>query len=461
MDIAEKLECYKVTISEDGMSAKLILTPSDGVTYDVEEIVAMVIAQGVKMGLKKEVIQDMVDNHIYYEYVEIATGKPSVEGKDGEFEFLFNTDIQIKPVELEDGSVDYLNMKTYEQVNAGDVVAKYTPPTGGEFGYDVRGKLIVPKRGKNLSRIRGTGIEISEDGTTYTARISGKIEYRYGQINIYDVYDLDGDLDMTVGNIRFDGDVHIRGNVTAGMYIDASGNVEVEGHVGAVRIKSGKNVILKRGMQGKGTGWIEAAGSVSGRFFEEVEIKAGEQVEADSLLNCNVYTRNMVIVHGKFGSIIGGSTQAVLGIETRNIGNDVEKITDIRIGVSDELYMAHSNVADNIKKLTDEINRIEKGLDKVSEMREKENTKENNDMYNKLFQAKIIKVADRNRFFDKREKLFDLMNKASRAYVRVDGVLHRGVRIYISQDTKVITDEFAHVLVKKVNERIYMVSIEE
>ena len=67
----------------------------------------------------------------------------------------------------EDGSVDYFNVKLFEKVNKDDKLAEYIEPTKGEFGYDIFGKLLVPKPGRPGPKLRGKGFTVSEDGKSY------------------------------------------------------------------------------------------------------------------------------------------------------------------------------------------------------------------------------------------------------------------------------------------------------
>lgn len=57
------------------------------------------------------------------------------------------------------------------------MLARYHEPTKGEFGFDICGKLLVPKPGKPKPRLHGKGFKTSEDGKETYAAISGKIEY--------------------------------------------------------------------------------------------------------------------------------------------------------------------------------------------------------------------------------------------------------------------------------------------
>lgn len=259
----------QVIIADDNMSATLFLSEpaKEEDPYTYEEVMRALSNAGVKMGLDDARIHHMVEEQIYNTAVVIAQGKMVQDGADGYYEFEFETDLKAKPSVREDGSVDYYNMKLYEKVSEGDKLAQYYPPTKGVFGFDVKGKLLAPKAGKPKSNLRGKGFTVSEDGNTYYAAIDGKVEYCNYDLRIVNVLDISGDVDLNIGNIDFNGDVNITGNVITGVTIRAMGSIYIGGYVEGAVIKSNKDIVLNKGVNANGIGQIEAKGNISARFF--------------------------------------------------------------------------------------------------------------------------------------------------------------------------------------------------
>ena len=81
----------------------------------------------------------------------------------------------------------------------------------------------------------------------YYASSEGKITYSKPdhQLMVTPIYIIDGNVDNATGDIRFNGDVLVKGNVFANTTIRATGNITVEGHVEIATLHAGKNVILK------------------------------------------------------------------------------------------------------------------------------------------------------------------------------------------------------------------------
>ncbi|MCM1467703.1 MAG: FapA family protein [Alistipes sp.] len=440
---------FRLMISEDNMRADMmLLEPEEGWSITLEMALDFLLEKGIRMGVDQEKLNKMIESKTYSEPFTVAVGKPALSGKNGWFEFFFDTNVEAKPQENEDGSVDFYNMKLFEEVAIGDKLVTYHPATKGEFGFDIKGKFLMPKNGKELAKIKGKGFSISEDGLTYTAEMCGKIEYRYGEITILEVFEVPGDLDLTVGNVRFSGDVKVRGDVTGGMLIDASGNVEIQGHVAGATIKAGKDIILKKGVQGAQEAHIEAKGNIFGQFFEEATIVCGGNLEGNYLLNCNTYAVGKVNIRGKHGRIMGGKTHGILGIEMHDGGNDNEIATILQVGISDEIMEQYSNITEEIKKNEEEVQSIENGISKLTMYKDTFYPEEYEKNRIRMLQTKIVKNAEKTKNMEKHKELFQIINQAHVAYIGVHDCMHVGVQLFFEGHTKKITSNYYNSMFK-------------
>lgn len=364
--LKELKQFIRVTISEDSMEASLYLSSSpdeSGVPrtdlFTVENINRCLAEAGVKAGIDKSLIQSVVINRLYDTYHVVAKGLPAVNGKDGAFTFYFKTSVDNRPKILPDGSVDYRNIEIYEPVSEGQLIAEYTPPTTGHFGYNVRGGVLSSIPGKPQNPLTGTGFTISEDKCRYVSDCNGKIEYNSGTITVTNVLDINGDVDISTGDIVFNGDVVIHGNVLAGSLIKINGSLKVLGNVESAYVCVGGDIEFKSGMQGGGKGVVECGGEVWGKFFEQTTMRVKGTIHANSLLNCDVFGDGDIFVTGRHGIIVGGNTACAGSVEATAIGNMAEVRTLVCAGVTE--------------KLMAEINELEKTLADIEEKEKKHN----------------------------------------------------------------------------------------
>lgn len=449
-------QAIRVEISKDNMSAKIcVARPADEQTvYTVSDIKKALNDAGVKMGIEDECINQMLENRQFGVFIQVAVGKMVEHGEDGRYELFFDYNVDGKPRVSENGSVDYFNIKLFEVVSKGDKLAEYIPPTKGAFGYDVKGKLLVPKPGRPKASLRGKGFEVSEDGNIYYAAIDGKVEYRNTDLNVYDIIQIDGDADMTVGNIDFSGDVNISGNVISGITIKAKGNVFIGGFVEGAVIYSEKDVVLSNGVNGKGAAKIVANGNVNARFIENTYVYADGDINADNILNSTIIARGRVILNGKKGAIHGGDVTGMQGVEAVNIGNESYLPTTVRVGATKSLKQQYSDTVTKLREIIAELDTYNMALSKYERVKAARPDSFDRVGYTKLVQSKILKTSERAKCEEKGKLLFGIINDAARAEVKVNKTLYPGSNIYIDGMSYKPEDNMSHLIVKKIDEKI-------
>lgn len=328
----------KVNIASDSMSATVYLTPPpEGERYSVEEVADFLRKNGVSSGILVANIESLLRESTYYYNIPIAEGTPAVDGVDGYYELFFENNAKRKPVIRSDGSADYQSMNVIHNVKAGDVLAVYHPAVKGVHGIDVKGRALRAKPGKDLPKLRGTGVDISYNGLEYKASIEGKVEYKENFLSVVDFYEHKGDLDLVVGKIDFRGDVVIHGNVTTGTYIRASKSITVEGSVEAATLIAGGDIVLKKGIHGGKRAKISSGACVYANFIEFAEVEAKLNVEANIIMNSKIKAGRDVVISGKRGAIVGGVTKGIGLITANFIGNSVGAATSVIVGAGAEL----------------------------------------------------------------------------------------------------------------------------
>lgn len=174
--------------------------------------------------------------------VVIAKGNPVTAGKDGwvEAHFSFNEEI---PFEDSGDKLNYRERRRIPILRAGELMATIHPPTPGKPGTDVWGRLIPPKPARAVNcRFKQNVRE--ENGKVY-ARITGRPEMTQGLspvLDIVPVYTVPGDVDLTFGHVRFEGDVIVLGNVMETMKVTASQRIIIHGSVYGAELIAGGSV---------------------------------------------------------------------------------------------------------------------------------------------------------------------------------------------------------------------------
>ncbi len=358
-----KPKLVRVVITKDNMSAMMAISDPAKFGHEVtiEDVREEMTRVGVVHGVDWKAVQRAIDERVFDTPVKVAHGTPPQRGKDSVFEYAFNPEQHHTPEESEDGRIDYRSINFIQNVEAGTALVKKTPPTAGEDGIGVDGKIIPGIRGRDFPFNRGTNTRVSDDGLELLADKSGAIVFKRGVISVNDVTVISGNVDMSVGNIECIGSVRVQGEVQAGFSLHVGGNLEVWGNVAEATINCEGNVLIKGGCFGKGEGLIKAKGDVVVKYAEGQRIMAGGSILAgEELLNCRVVAGEQVIVKSKRGKIIGGEINAGKKIQTAIAGADAGTATTLRVGYDLELIRQYNAV-------TGEIDRIQKDADRVKQ----------------------------------------------------------------------------------------------
>ena len=424
-----------VRITEDKSEAWLYLcAPDDGEMYEKSDIIRYLQLNNVVAGINESHIAAMCYKQIYEREVKVASSVKGDPGREGYYEFFFNTE-KPKPKINSDGTVDYRSMSLVQNVTEGSKLAVYHPAVQGTSGRDVTGAFEKVKLYKELRPLSGRGVSNEQNPNEYYATMSGKIEYDgTNKLSIVEVYEVQGGCNYSNNAlVEFNGDVIIHGNVEAGVTIRAGKSLTVDGVVESAMITAGGDVCLKRGMQGSGKGMLTAGGNVFTEFLEYTKVDAAGSVQSNVILNSQVESKGTVTLTGKKGLIAGGNVHAMMGVSCQNAGNASEIKTGIHIGVLPELLDRRMEVSQQYGKLNEELDEIVLGMAKVLRVRQQtgelseqlqqhlESLKDRKDeVYKKCVETK--KEA---------ERLEEMVTKAREAKIRISGSIYKGTVIGI------------------------------
>lgn len=453
-------------IDERHMWASLSLNKPEAeeeVSLSVDFVVNYLKESGIVFGIKEEAISALVENAPYEKEIIVAEGIPALNGMDGIYKYIVPLeDSKSKPVVNEDGTVDYANSLKIATVTEGQAFAIYVEPTKGIAGTSVFGEEIPPVSGKEPRPLRGKGIQYNEENKEYVATISGRIYKENDRIIVEKLYMVSGELDIEHGNIVFNGDVEINGDVRSGLKIDTEGSIFIHGHVGNCKLKAKGNITIEKGVQGKNGCEIYAGGDVAGSFLESCTIRAEGNVYANSMLNCRVFSRKQVIVMSKTGHIIGGAVIGIQGVTAKTIGNDAFTTTKVHFRELLEYEKLVLERSEELKKLTGDIELLDNKLKVFDNMDGSKRTKESEALRMKIVRAKVI-CSSKYRELDESIRILreEISVAKQESMVHVTDAIYPGVLIGCTGNTLQIQEAFKDVVFKYKGGKIVMEAAEE
>ncbi|MCD7731802.1 MAG: FapA family protein [Oscillospiraceae bacterium] len=320
-----------VTVSPKYTEAFVYIEPPEnggqGITKEI--ITSALTANNIKFGLREEVIDSIIKDERYNQRMCVAAAEYPVDGENGEISYKFDKNVEAAPVEDEQGFVDYKDLGLIRTVYAGDLIAEIKLPTEGKSGMNVRGEVMRQIVGKKASYTIGSNTKLSEDGTRITAAVDGHLVFKNGAFTVETVVTIGGDVDASVGNIDFIGDIIVKGNICEGFKVSSNSNITVNGDVNGAVLESGGDIVIKKGCINTK---ITSHSSVSAQFCERCTIKCDGDISSQNYVICDIYCGGTLITKGSNGSIIGGRYTILNSIEAANIGSKNYTPTEITLG---------------------------------------------------------------------------------------------------------------------------------
>ncbi|NLZ43399.1 MAG: DUF342 domain-containing protein, partial [Clostridia bacterium] len=274
---SSKMRAYLKISQKPGVKYRPVLLPPPGLDEDVlisteedeeipatpiteEEVLQKLAEKRITYGLKKEAVKKAVDNP--GTSVLVAEGTPPVPSVDGYIDYIFEQKMTEQPVDPS-GRVDHYRSHSVVSCKKGEILAVKHPPIPGKPGRNIFNEEVIPPAPADPEWRVGDGVLLIEENAI--AHRSGRPMIKDGRLTVLPVYSVDADLDLSVGNIDFHGDVIINGNVQDNFEIKATGMVKVAGNVTQALIEADGQVEVVKNIIGSRV----IAGGVS-TYYQEV-----------------------------------------------------------------------------------------------------------------------------------------------------------------------------------------------
>lgn len=439
-------ESYQLSVDEDGMTASVRFFPPSisGRRITLNDFLNDLKFKGITFGIQTEFLQSHFNSAGQYcTDILFARGQEAVQGRDAKIEYCFNTDMHRRPAQREDGSVDYFHMTTINQCQKGEVLARIIPEQPGKDGCDIYGKPIKPREVRREILKFGRNIELSEDKLVITSKVDGHVSLVDDTVFVNDVYVVKG-VDVSTGNIDYEGSIQVDGNVTVNYEVKAGGNIIVNGLVEGAKVIAGGNIIISKGMNGMQKGYLKAGGDIIVKFLENARVAAGGYVEAEAILHSRVSAGGEIRVDGRKGVIVGGYVQAGVKITSKTIGAGMGSSTILEVGVNPLVKTQYSRMQKAIEDLTKTVQNAQVILENFMEKISKGYQYNDGQLKYMKSVAKLVeeKGAELEQMNQRMDRFRAMMEIQKMAEVVVNNEIYPGTTIIIGDATRTIQSSF-------------------
>ncbi|ADL13122.1 FapA family protein [Acetohalobium arabaticum] len=443
-----------VNLKNDGMEAYLSIKPAlGGKKATLERIKSALAEAGVAFGIKEQKLKDLVDEDGVLkqeiEEVLIAKGAEPVKGSPAEIDFKFDLESEERQVrELENGSVDYLNLNKINNVKPGDVLATKTPSQSGSPGTTVTGDKVEPEPVEDKSIPAGKNTKLSSDSLTLESEIEGQVIYERDKIDVVPVHTVQGDVDLSTGNIKFVGTVVIEGDVIDGMRVEAKEDIQVKGSVHAAELEAGEEILVKNGFIGKDKGELSADGDIKVKFIENGRVVTdNDLIVTEAIMHSDIDAARIIRVENK-GLIVGGKIRAGREIEAKVVGSNLGTKTELYVGVTPELRDKYNQLKDELADYQQELEEAVKTikyLKKKQEQNDGQLSDRDREVMGQKTRARFQTAKEIEDLKEDKESLEKRLDEGKNGRIKVQDTLHSGVKLTIGTEVKRISKKLTNV----------------
>ena len=346
-----------VFISENQLESYLNIDPpqNGGAEPTFESLKAAVANRNVIYGINFVKLKVIAQNRIYSKNITIAQGVAPVNGIDGTYSFQFRVEKSLKPKMRPDGTVDYHNLNLIENVKKGQVLCTINLPTKGTPGTAVTGAPLLPVDGKDVPNLAGKNTELNENGTAILASINGYVEYTSNKIIVYDVLYIQENVDNSTGDVKFIGNIIVKGMVLPGFVVEAGGNIEINGTVESATLKADANIILRSGVTGSE---IHCGGDLTSRFIENCKALVKGDIKAENIISSNIKCGKSLRIVGTNAKILGGDCLVGQDIAAHVIGSSSGIKTNLELGTDTSIIEKQQEILLQIPELEKQLHNL-------------------------------------------------------------------------------------------------------
>lgn len=444
-----------ITIDSDEMGATAeISTALGGKHLSAKAILNSAQDSGVKKGFSKEELIKLAQLASKEPAgttvsLQIAMGREAINGKNAKIKHLVQSAQEriLRPKEREDGSVDMRDLGDIVCVKVGDPLAKKIPLTQGKQGYTVTASPLAPEPGEDISLNAGEGTSFSpEDNHLLISELVGLPKVIDNGMEVDEVYKIKN-VDVSTGNINFEGSVIIDGDICEGMKVVASGDITVAGFVESAILQAGGDITITGGIIGrkqdienskvtdlKMSANISAEGKIFAKYCQYAEISCGSDVRIENQL-----MHSIINVGGRLwlgsedkanGKLIGGYIKAVTSVHAGIVGATAGSNTIVNFEAQMLTYKALQNdIEERLKVESDKTDELKVATNKLKKLPK---DKANVDMLSKVVATYRHHANIMGEVLVEKQELEDkLQEYMTSVYIEATEKLYHGVELIV------------------------------
>jgi len=428
-------DIIRLDVDKDKLSAIVSLNKGDeGATMTAQEILDDISQQGIMIddtGKKNtETFAQSILEGNNPEPITVASGKPPVHDKNGRIEKLYQAPSEESSAEQESeessSTQSFYDRSSIIKVEKDQEVLKIHPPIDGEDGVDVYGKPISRKLGREANASIGLNMELR--GDTVVATSGGQLIDENDKFWVNPRLEIKGDVNFSIGNIDFDGEVIIGKNVLDLFVIQSKSTVSIQGMVEAAEIYAGEDIIVTGGIAGKEKGKFVAGNNLQSKYITNAHVRAKNNVVViKEVVNCDLACDGQLNIEN--GSLVGGNAVVTGGVIVKQLGSDVGVKTILEVGIDEELKVKFAEVAPEVEKRRTKAAKVREVVEPLLANQKHLNNEQKEKATELVYQAYELEDSAKEMIQELRV-LYEKSKENAVPEILVQGIVYNGVEIH-------------------------------
>ncbi len=435
------------------MEASLTITPAVGDPIDYSLLERLLRNKGVKYGVDWPRLQELIDRANNLEVIQaevFAEGERPVDGKAPLVHYYFEQEAYFKrePLKKDDETVNHREVQRIKMVRKGQLIAEKMESLKPQAGKSVFDEVVPASGAKDIPFRAGKNTLLNDKGELY-AQIDGRPTIDdHGRISVMQIFIVEKDLGLQIGNVEFNGDVEVKGNVRSGFSIEAGGSVLVRESVEAATIIAQENITIRGAYTGGDRGFLRAGGDCHLTHANTGQIETeGDLLVSRELVNITALVYGTLSFRRGKGAVRGGELLVQEDLEVIDLGSELGVPTVVYVGPYEVSRRKLKEVHVQAREVEDQIDTVTEGLNKLKN----EGTK------SKLSKAQKCVVLEKlqgnlrllenelKEIHEVQASLEEKMEPAQTAFLRIGGTIYPGVVVHIGELELAIAEKMSRL----------------
>jgi uncharacterized protein (DUF342 family) len=361
---------HKLEISADKLKVYLsFFRPKGGEKRvpTLSEIHKILQDANISYGIRQKEIEAFLRSFAYGKRLLVAEGDPAEDGESESIEYRFPMESHVE-YDQEEARIDLRKVTRLNEVQPGDELAVKHERTPPKPGMSIFGEALMGKEGKTVSWKLGKGVEESSNGACVNASIAGHATIVADRVTVLETLVFNGDVDFSVGDIDFVGNLEVKGSVKAGFTLRTKGDMTIGGSVESAKIDCGGTLHIGGFVFGQDKGEIICRGSAFIKGISRAKVNVGGDLAVSSyIMHSQIACGGAIKMLDEKSVIVGETVRAFSGIYARNVGNRIATPTKLVVGFDPARDVQLAHMRAEWRKLHERIEQAQNALARLED----------------------------------------------------------------------------------------------